>query len=109
MPPTLLSLLFSGPQLTLTATGSSIDNRFEGWSGGCSGTGNCTITINGDASGTAEFAYCAASYPTACTPPPPPDLDCGGITYRNFTVLYNVPDPDPHGSDGDHDGVGCET
>jgi hypothetical protein len=24
-------------------------------------------------------------------------------------VLWNVPDPDPHHFDGDHDGIGCET
>jgi Protein of unknown function (DUF1524) len=48
---------------------------------------------------------CDDAYPTVCIPPPPPDLDCGDISYRNFTVLA----PDPHGFDGDHDGVGCET
>jgi hypothetical protein len=52
---------------------------------------------------------CAPSYPTVCIPPPPPDLDCGDIPYRNFTVRYDVPDPDPHRFDGDHDGIGCET
>jgi hypothetical protein len=52
---------------------------------------------------------CAASYPTVCIPPPPPDLDCGDIPYRSFTVLWNVPDPDPHHFDGDRDGIGCET
>ena len=48
---------------------------------------------------------CSAAYPTVCIPPPPPDLDCGEITYRRFQVLP----PDPHGFDGDHDGIGCET
>jgi hypothetical protein len=52
---------------------------------------------------------CAASYPTVCIPPPPPDLDCGDIPYRNFRVLWNVADPDPHHFDGDHDGLGCES
>jgi hypothetical protein len=52
---------------------------------------------------------CAASYPTVCIPPPPPDLDCADIPYRNFRVLWNVPDPDPHHFDGNRDGVGCET
>ncbi len=51
---------------------------------------------------------CAPSYPTVCIPPPPPDLDCGQISYRNFTVRYDVPDPDPHRFDGDRDGIGCE-
>jgi hypothetical protein len=41
--------------------------------------------------------------------PPPPDLNCADIPYRNFRVLWNVPDPDPHRFDGDHDGIGCET
>jgi hypothetical protein len=52
---------------------------------------------------------CAASYPTVCIPPPPPDLNCADIPYRNFRVLWNVPDPDPHHFDGNHNGVGCET
>ena len=47
---------------------------------------------------------CDPSYPGVCIPPPPPDLDCADIPYRNFRV---VP-PDPHRFDGDHDGVGCE-
>jgi endonuclease YncB( thermonuclease family) len=52
---------------------------------------------------------CHASYPTVCIPPAPPDLDCGQISYRRFTVRHNVTDPDPHGFDGDKDGIGCET
>lgn len=48
---------------------------------------------------------CDPSYPTVCIPPPPPDLDCGDIPYRNFPVNP----PDPHRFDGDKDGVGCET
>jgi hypothetical protein len=52
---------------------------------------------------------CASSYPTVCIPPPPPDLNCADIPYRNFRVLWNVPDPDPHHFDGNRDGVGCET
>ena len=52
---------------------------------------------------------CAPSYPTVCIPPPPPDLDCGQISYRNFTVRWDVPSPDPHRFDGNHDGVGCES
>jgi hypothetical protein len=48
---------------------------------------------------------CDPSYPTVCIPSPPPDLDCGDIPYRNFKVLP----PDPHGFDGDHEGMGCET
>lgn len=50
-------------------------------------------------------ANCDPSYPTVCIPPPPPDLDCGDIPYRRFTVLP----PDPHKFDGDKDGIGCES
>ncbi len=50
-------------------------------------------------------ASCDASYPTVCIPPPPPDLSCADIPHRDFTVLQ----PDPHGFDGNKDGVGCET
>jgi micrococcal nuclease len=48
---------------------------------------------------------CHPSYPTVCIPPPPPDLNCGDIPHRNFTVTGS----DPHRFDGDNDGVGCES
>jgi micrococcal nuclease len=54
---------------------------------------------------TTASTKCDASYPTVCIPPPPPDLNCRDVPYRNFKVLP----PDPHGFDGDHDGIGCET
>ncbi len=47
---------------------------------------------------------CEPSYPDVCIPPSPPDLDCGDVAYRRFTVYP----PDPHRFDGDFDGVGCE-
>jgi hypothetical protein len=45
---------------------------------------------------------CDPSYPGVGIPPPPPDLDC---SYSSFTVIGS----DPHGFDGDDDGVGCES
>jgi micrococcal nuclease len=51
-----------------------------------------------------QTGNCDPSYPDACIPPSPPDLDCGDISARRFTVLQ----PDPHRFDGDFDGVGCE-
>ena len=48
---------------------------------------------------------CDPSYPDVCIPSPPPDLDCGEISHRNFTVLP----PDPHRFDGDKNGIGCES
>jgi len=54
---------------------------------------------------TSPRAGCDAAYPTVCIPSPPPDLDCGDIPYRRFTVLA----PDPHRFDSDNDGIGCES
>lgn len=54
---------------------------------------------------TEDSPRCDPSYPSVCIPPYPPDLDCGEISHRNFVVLR----PDPHGFDGDRDGLGCET
>ena len=48
---------------------------------------------------------CDPSYPTVCIPPPPPDLDCADIPYKNFKVVG----ADPHHFDGDRDGIGCES
>ena len=48
---------------------------------------------------------CDRSYPGVCIPPYPPDLDCADIPFSRFQVTGS----DPHGFDGDHDGVGCES
>ena len=48
---------------------------------------------------------CSPAYPTVCIPPPPPDLNCGDIPHRRFTVLS----PDPHNFDADRNGIGCES
>lgn len=48
---------------------------------------------------------CDPSYPDVCIAPPPPDLNCGDITYRDFRVTG----ADPHRFDGDQDGIGCES
>jgi micrococcal nuclease len=52
---------------------------------------------------------CHPSYPDVCIPPPPPDLDCDDISYRDFRVLHDGHDHDPHGLDNDGDGKGCES
>lgn len=48
---------------------------------------------------------CHAAYPDVCIPPAPPDLNCGDIPHKRFRVLP----PDPHGFDGNNDGIGCES
>ena len=44
------------------------------------------------------------SYRGVCIPPYPPDLDCDDVP-SGFRVVGS----DPHGFDGDRDGVGCES
>lgn len=68
-------------------------------------TPTSTATRQPTATATRDPDLCHPSYPTVCIPPPPPDLNCGDIPYRNFTVLP----PDPHRFDSDEDGVGCES
>jgi endonuclease YncB( thermonuclease family) len=48
---------------------------------------------------------CDPSYRGVCIPPYPPDLDCDDVPYSDFSVVGS----DPHGFDGDRDGVGCES
>lgn len=47
---------------------------------------------------------CDPAYPDVCIPPPPPDLQCADVAFRNFRVFA----PDPHNFDGNDDGEGCE-
>jgi len=47
---------------------------------------------------------CDPSYPDACIPSPPPDLDCKDVGQK-----VRVRPPDPHRLDGDGDGWGCES
>lgn len=53
-----------------------------------------------------EQEDCDPSYPTVCIPPVSVvgDLDCDDLDVWYFEVV----DPDPHGFDGDYDGIGCE-
>ena len=54
----------------------------------------------------AQVDNCDPSYPDVCISPPPPDLNCPDVPYKNIRVLP----PDPHGLDGyDGDGIGCES
>jgi micrococcal nuclease len=94
---------------TTTATTTTTTSSSTTTTTTTTSTATTTTSTTTTPTTTAPPANCAPSYPTVCIPPPPPDLDCGDIPYRNFTVIYTVPDPDPHRFDGDHDGIGCET
>ncbi|MFM7717938.1 MAG: HNH endonuclease family protein [Actinomycetota bacterium] len=65
-------------------------------------TGTTTTSGGGGGGG---GGGCDPAYPGVCIPPPPPDLDCPDVTFRNFVVRS----PDPHRFDSDGDGIGCET
>ncbi|MED5622039.1 InlB B-repeat-containing protein [Ideonella sp. BN130291] len=56
----------SGSVVTLTATPSS-GYKFSGWSGACTGTSTCTVTIAGD-------LLVSAAFGTSSTPTPPPSV-----------------------------------
>jgi hypothetical protein len=56
-----------GTAVTLQATPTN-GSTLAGWSGGCSGTGSCPLTMNADKSATATFD-------PAPPPPPPPPAD----------------------------------
>jgi micrococcal nuclease len=47
---------------------------------------------------------CDPAYPDVCIPPPPPDLSCRDVPHARFRALP----PDPHGFDGNGDGIACE-
>ena len=53
-----------------------------------------------------KSSQCDPSYPDVCIPPYDRvgDLDCADVPYSNFRVIGD----DPHGFDGEGDGVGCE-
>ncbi len=53
---------------------------------------------------TAKLPSCDPSYLDVCIPPPPPDLDCIHVPYKNFKVIP----PDTHGLDSDGNGIGCD-
>jgi hypothetical protein len=72
---------------------------------GSAGEGGGGLPTPGPTGPRSSGGACDPAYPTVCIAPPPPDLDCGDIPFRNFKVLP----PDPHRFDGDHDGTGCET
>ena len=50
---------------------------------------------------------CDPNYSGGCVPPYPPDLDCADIRAMGLAPVRSI-GSDPHGLDGDGDGIGCE-
>jgi len=79
-----------GTQFTLTTAAAS-GSIFAGWSGACSGTGACAVTLNASATATATFNTALVS----STPPPAPRhpsvkqiaADATGVT---FAVTWGI-------------------
>ena len=59
----------AGTKVTLTASASS-GSTFAGWSGACSGTGNCVVTMSAAKAVKATFTTTAAAHPTALSKHP---------------------------------------
>lgn len=79
-------------------------------------TASMQLSIVAIAQPNATEPDCDPAYAEVCIPPAPPDLDCGDIADRRFRVYLptdadkpeELTDFDPHGFDGDDDGIGCE-
>jgi hypothetical protein len=63
-------------------------------------------TVQEDGFGQVLQIQCSPSYPGVCIPPPPPDLNCDD---EGIPENFEVSGSDPHGFDGDNDGIGCES
>lgn len=93
-PDTACSQTFSEAMTTASAAGLGL------WS-----VAPTTMPVT-EKSNSIDISNCDPSYPDVCIAPPPPDLDCGDISYRRFRVTGS----DPHNFDGrDKDGIGCES
>jgi micrococcal nuclease len=94
-------LLESGHAKVMTEYCAESEFSLQGWL-----QGGCDFRIHPDKleEYQAEARDCDPSYPDVCVPPPPPDLDCGDISFRNFRVVGS----DPHRFDSNNDGLACE-
>jgi len=64
---TCLNVITYGTTLTLTAAPETPNFTFAGWSGACSGTGTCVITLEGDQNVTATFNVTGATSTATAT------------------------------------------
>ena len=98
---------YRGRIISLYDSKASVPNWSESCSARTEPTPAATNTDVGNDTTTdraLDQSNCSPAYPNVCIPAPEPDLDCGEVPHSNLTVLP----PDPHGFDGDGDGIGCE-
>lgn len=87
-----------------TAAQRSARNNNRGlWRACRGGGGKSGGSKPADAAGGSK-GNCDPNYQGACIPSYPPDLDCGDVSAARFHSTGN----DPHGFDGDGDGIACE-
>ncbi len=86
--------LNAGTVITLTSTPAT-GSTFTGWSGDCTGSGACVVTMNGAKSVTANFSLnsYALTTATAGTGSGSVTLDPPGGTYNHGTVVTVTPTP----------------
>lgn len=91
--------LDAGTAVNLTATPDT-GSVFTGWSGGCSGTGACTTTLNADTSVSAAFELSSTAYSltvatigsgtVTSSPKVKGSINCGQKCSGSFTAGSNV-------------------
>jgi lysozyme len=85
---TMCSATFDpGATVTLTATPNP-GFELAGWSGACSGTGSCTVTMDGDRAVTATFGDAVPPTVTLGTP-----ADLGGAVSAKFSEIVHQVSP----------------
>lgn len=86
--------------VTFAATGCDLEEEPTNGNGG-----NPAETVDSGFDEEPEAAGCDPSYPDFCIPPieESGDLDCADVGGP-----FSVRGSDPHGFDGDGDGLGCE-
>jgi predicted extracellular nuclease len=90
---TCVGTFANGGTVTLTATPAA-GSAFAGWSGACSGTGACVVTMGGDRAVTASFGVASQSLTVtkggtgagtvSSTAPATPSIDCGATCSASF-------------------------
>ncbi|MGZ4339132.1 MAG: InlB B-repeat-containing protein [Gaiellaceae bacterium] len=110
-----------GTEVTLTAAPDP-GSTFTGWGGACTGTGICTLAMNGDRSVTATFTLsetltvARSGSGSGTVTSNPAGIDCGATCWHDFpygTMVTLTPSPGPNstfsGWSGDCNGTGTCT